>query len=221
MKNILFLAISAAFIVSCKKDSSKVDQDKIVQTYKIVYDAETNKTTFYAQFNQEKENGKDLELTGSSSITINGEAMERSGSVYSKTFNGLMNTGTFVFTDTEGKTYTNTINGEQSVSNDSGSYIDKSSSNSWYFGGGAVASGEQIIVALVNTSDSGKSSTSKTSTVGAYYVNITVSDMSNLITGDATATTKRYSESTSGEWTSVGGKKESTYSSTKSIVTVY
>lgn len=221
MRSILFLALSAAFIVSCKKDSSKVNQDKIFQTYKIVYDAETNKTTFYAQFNEEKENGKDLELTGSSSITVNGEAMSRSGSVYSMTVNGFSSTGTFVFTDTDGKTFTNTITGEQSIGNDSGSYLDMNSANYWYFSGANIASGETVNVSVVSNSDSGKSASASSSTSGNGYVLMTVSNMSNLITGDATAVTKRTSETTSGNWTSAGGKLVSTYASTKSIITVY
>lgn len=221
MKQLLFLLIPVVLLFSCKKDSAKVNQNKIYQTYRITYNAGTNQTTFTARFNEKKETGKALKLSEGSNVTINGDVMQRSGSVYTTTYNGYYNTGTFVFTDTKGKTYTNTIYGEQSISNDINYYLDNSAPKYWYFGGNSIETGETVTINIQSQATDGGSATAQNYNVGAFYVYMTVSDMSSLQPGFATLTTKRVSETVNGNWTSVGGRMESTYTSPSSTIEVY
>lgn len=221
MKKILSLALVTLMVVSCKKDSSKVDQDKIFQEITCTYDAELNTTKVSIHFHEDNIDGKSLELSGDSKVTVNGTVADRSGSIYSLTLTGLVNNVPVVFTDIDGKTFTNSVNPESSISNDTDYYITKTAASSYYFGGNAVATGETVTVKFVNNADSDNSASISQTSVGAYHIALTSTNMSGINYGLATATTTRQSSISTGNFTSVGGIIKSSYSSTKSVKEIY
>lgn len=221
MKKILSIAFVTLLVVSCKKDSSKVDQDKIFQEISCRYDAELNKTYVEVQFHEDNASGKALELSGSSNVTINGTQVDITVSAYSREFDGLITNIPIVFTDGNGKTFTNTVSPESAVSNDSDYYISKSTASSYIFGGSTVASGEVVSVKFTNNAESSSTATISQNQVGAGHIALTVSNMAGINLGVCSAVTTRTSTTSSGNFTSVGGTIKSVYSSTKSTKEIY
>lgn len=207
-------------LVSCKKDSEAVNQDQIYQAYEMSYSEATNQTTFTANFYLKSDGGKRLKLTGDSFVTVNGSSMIRSGSTYSRSFDGYLESGSFVFTDAKGKEYTNSVLYENYVQNDLSNAVQRNFDCYWQFVGPTVASGETVSVSIRSKEDAGGTATGTATQNGSYYVRITASQMNQLPAGFATATTTRSSVSLTGSWTKVGGKKKSEYISSASSILV-
>ena len=207
-------------LVSCKKDSEAVNQDEIYQAYEISYNEGTNQTTFTANFYLKANGGKRLKLTGGSIVTVNGTTMIRNGSTYSRSFNGYLESGEFVFTDAEGKQFTNSIQYENYVQNDLSNSLSRNLDCYWQFVGPYVNNGETVSVSIRNQDSGGGTATGSTSQNGAYFVRITANQMNQLTAGFATVTTTRSSISSSGDWTKAGGNKKSEYISSSSSVLV-
>lgn len=88
MKRKLFTlaVIFAAFFAGCGDvsyvDSDTVDQNSILQTYSIAYDAQSQQLACYAEFNVDNQSGSLVRLTGSSSVACDKEAMNFEGGLY-------------------------------------------------------------------------------------------------------------------------------------------
>ena len=88
MKRKLFTlaVIFAALFAGCGDisyvDSDTVDQNSIMQTYSIAYDAQSQQLSCYAEFNVDNQSGSLVRLTGSSSVTCDKEAMNFEGGLY-------------------------------------------------------------------------------------------------------------------------------------------
>lgn len=97
-------------------NSGDVKQSTIYQNYTIRYDEADNETTVTATFRFAGSNGTTLVLSKPSTITLNGDTMrllqgEMAGAYYLAAWSKPLENGKmceFVFTDTEGKKYTNT-----------------------------------------------------------------------------------------------------------------
>lgn len=98
---------------SCnKEDSDSVNQDKIYTAYEFDYDKNTNITYARAWFRFGNILGTPLELKDpGATITFNGDTMpfKSSLSYYELQFPGALTTGTFIYTDLNNDTYTNTV----------------------------------------------------------------------------------------------------------------
>lgn len=218
MKYLLLLI--PILLISCKKDSEAVNQEEIYQAYEMSYNESTNQTTFTANFYLKADGGKRLKLTGDSFVTVNGSSMNRSGSTYTRSFDGYLESGSFVFTDAKGKEYTNSVLYENYVQNDLSNALQRNFDCYWQFVGPTVASGETVSVSIRSQESAGGTATGSTTQDGAYYVHISANQMNQLPVGFATATTTRSSVSLSGNWAKVGGKKKSEYISSTSSVLV-
>lgn len=207
-------------LISCKKDSAAVDQDQIYQSYEMSYNEGTNQTTFTANFYLKADGGKRLKLTGGSIVTVNGTTMTRNGSSYSRSFNGYLESGSFVFTDAKGNDFTNSIQYENYVQNDLSNSVSNDLDCYWQFVGAQLNSGESISVTLRNQDTGGGTATGSTMQNGAYYVRIPANQMNQLTAGWANAITTRSSISNAGNWTKAGGKKKSEYISSSGLVLV-
>jgi hypothetical protein len=221
MKLIHILLVSALVLSSCKKKGSSIDQNKIFQSYEMSYDAGTNITTFYARFYENSENGKGLLLGETSSITVNGEKMNRNGATYVFNMAGEITVGSFIFTDANGKKYFNSLAGEQNISNDDQSSVDNNANTDWVFSGNPLNANETIFVLIDSYEENGGNSVSSTTDIGANHVQIMATDMVNLQPGSARIYTKRSSTLSSGNWTNAGGKKKSVYVSQINDVLIY
>lgn len=108
--SVLFIFVFA--LTSCiREDSSDVNQDKIHKTYELFYNGNEDKTYARATFKFSNITGTHLELTSPSQVTFNGDVLSFKSAVayYEKEYAGLVSSGTFVWTDVDGVTYTNSI----------------------------------------------------------------------------------------------------------------
>ncbi|PLW93381.1 MAG: hypothetical protein C0592_06335 [Marinilabiliales bacterium] len=121
-KKVLFgfiISVISLMVLSCVSnevaDSDKVSQEEIYQTYRVTVDATDQTVTGFASFRFGGSAGTTLRLTAGSNVTWNGNEMPQLqniflGAFYEKTESAsLMAEHSFVFTDTEQKSYTNVI----------------------------------------------------------------------------------------------------------------
>jgi hypothetical protein len=109
---ILSIVLFAAFAISCEReDSDKVDQDTIFAEYELFYNANEDITYARAVFHFSNIFGTRLELSDPSNVTFNGDQLLwKSGlAYYEKEYTGFVNSGTFVWKDTDGNTFTNQV----------------------------------------------------------------------------------------------------------------
>lgn len=143
-KNKLFiLPVALLLIAGCnlasKKDSSSIDQSKIETVYSITYEGETGEVSATATFNytNEKDDLEQFELDGKSSVTLNGKTMKPKsipiiGGVYHNVENmNYQEKNTFVYTDNDGKIYTNTVSFKPVTVTTSRNDVDDP--DTWYF----------------------------------------------------------------------------------------
>jgi hypothetical protein len=91
--------------------SESVDQSKIWTAYEVLYNKNENKTYALASFRFGNGFGTVLQLSSPSEVRFNGDLLAYNNltGLYERTYAGLIAGGTFVFKDTKGTTYTNTL----------------------------------------------------------------------------------------------------------------
>lgn len=114
MKSSLFglALLGLAIITNCKKEnSSSVKQDRIWTEYTLEYDSLQDKTFARALFRFGNITGTVLELSSPSEVRFNGDLLTKNQvlGLYTLDLAGKHDTGSFVFKDTEGKTFTNRL----------------------------------------------------------------------------------------------------------------
>ncbi len=105
----LFLVL---LIGSCAREESiDVNQDKIHAAYELFYNANEDKTYARATFKFSNALGTNLQLTSPSEVRFNGDILTFKSALayYEKEYAGLIDSGTFKWTDTNGDVYENTI----------------------------------------------------------------------------------------------------------------
>lgn len=117
LKTILaILTISVLLLSGCTPvetgNIKDVTQSEIFQNYSFTSDGSS--TTATAKLSFAGANGTTLKLTSPSKVLFNGQPLDEktgtyTGTYYEKRFDTTLNSGTFTFTDTKGKTYTNTV----------------------------------------------------------------------------------------------------------------
>jgi hypothetical protein len=110
---LIFAVLSVAFVSSCIKDDDGKPKGAIIQQYTYRYVHEDGQTFASAAFLDAGNNGFSLELQSPASVTINGDPMSYNSlyfSPYYKSIDGKVDTGIYVFTDYEQRTFTNVAN---------------------------------------------------------------------------------------------------------------
>lgn len=94
-----------------KENSSDVNQDRIYASYELFYNANEDKTYARASFRFGNPTGTLLELTAPSEVRFNNDLLSFKPALayYEKEYAGLINTGSFTWTDTDGNSFTNSI----------------------------------------------------------------------------------------------------------------
>ena len=114
MKNkIAILAVSLSLLVACaKEDSENVNQDSIYSIYELHFNKNLDKTTARATFRFGGPTGTLLDLTDPANVTFEGDALLYNTALgfHSKSYANLKDSGTFIYTDLEGKVFTNSMN---------------------------------------------------------------------------------------------------------------
>jgi hypothetical protein len=108
----LLLLCSAFLLTSCVREpSDSVDQDKIFTELELFYNANEDLTYVRATFKFSNIFGTRLELVEPSEISFDGEVLvfDQGLAYYQKTLAGFVPGGEFIWKDTEGNSFTNTI----------------------------------------------------------------------------------------------------------------
>ena len=109
---LLALAMGFLMLTGCQtEDVASVDQDRVRTDYELFYDAGQNKTTAVAVFRfGNSPTGTQLQLSGPAEVRFNNDVLLFNSVLgrYEKTYDGLTASGTFVYKNVDGKTFTNT-----------------------------------------------------------------------------------------------------------------
>lgn len=111
---IVILCLS--LVLSCYQDAPiepYIDQNKIYTSYELYYDENEDISYASASFRIfEEDTSFFLKLSAPSKVTFNGDLLHYipASTRYEKTYTGLVESGTFIWTNTEGGQYKNTIN---------------------------------------------------------------------------------------------------------------
>lgn len=114
----LIIGIILIGMVGGCKDKEPEGENKYVWAYsKLVYDANSDQTYARTTFRYGGMNGAFIQLVPGASITFNGSPLNwvNSTSSYQKQYDGLIESGTFAYTDGDGNVYSNTISVPSSI----------------------------------------------------------------------------------------------------------
>ncbi len=201
---LVFLALGGLSLQSCEsEDSSNVVQDRIFGAYELYYNANEDKTYARATFHFGNLSGTRLELSAPSTITFNGEPLDWKPvlAFYEIALPGRVN-GTFVWTDTDGNSFTNAASLPEFSYVDPPSIIaqDSSSTLNWQTG---LAVNENVTV-VINGENEADAQTFITTTAGATSIILDRDRLGRLGTGPGTVFLDRRRLPTTLQATSAG-----------------
>lgn len=227
MKKVLALMLALATLAGCGtgEDSGDVNQDRIYTDYEVFYNSNEDKTHVIARFRFGHALGTVLELKSDSgaSVTYNGD-----GLAYSKFWGGhhreyAGNTvagGSFVYTDTDGRRYTNTVPAGSSIEFPSGfDTIDRSTAQVLAWVGSLLQPNDQVGI-FVGSWAWGDDALFWTDADGASEIVFGVKQMQNLALGTAEVFMDRWNAVDVAEGTPAGGRIRYKYRATNVVVTV-
>jgi hypothetical protein len=222
----LFLTLTVicffAFLLeSCKKEaSSDVNQDKIYAEYELFYDKNTDKTYASAIFKFSNVAGTQLELTAPSEIKFNGDIIpfDPVFAYYRKEYSGRINSGTFVFKDTNGKSYANSVNLAKDIQNLAIDTIGRTGSYTYTWGGNALAANEAIGLTIINYTNKANFQYFLQYTVNSTNIVLSLKQLNQLPIGMAYCQLDRQIETDASQVTSAGGRIRGKYRALNSDV---
>jgi len=146
-RGIAFLCLVCLLMGCAKEDSDDVNQDRIYAEYELFYDKNTDKTYASAIFRFGNAAGTQLQLTAPSEVKFNGDVLpfDPVFSYYRKEYSGLVTSGTFVFTDTQGVSYSNSVSSTRTLAFPASlDTIHSSNSYTLTWAGDSVVTGERV-----------------------------------------------------------------------------
>jgi hypothetical protein len=216
---IILFAIAVILFSSCASsdtaNSDTVKQTEIYQSYTITYDAGDMELSATAFFRFGGSTGTTLNLVKPSSVTFNGTDMAMGKNIFSGTFYEInqqiqpAKSYTFVFTDTDKKTYTNTSSIEELTVSDYPASINKANGFKVSWTGTPIQQDEKVYVSLEGKDFMNCSAS--TNIVGANSVEISPDLLKDLKPGDANIVLKREKSGSLKEATHLGGNITITY----------
>lgn len=207
------------FLFSCVSNetanSDAVKQTEIYQSYTITYDAGDMELSATAFFRFGGSTGTTLNLVKPSSITFNGEEMAMGKNIFSGTFyetnlqTDVSKNYTFVFTDTENKTYTNSASIEALEIDEYPATINKREGLKVSWTGKPIQNGERVYLSLEGKDMMNCSVSSDL--VGTSSIELRPDQLKDIKPGDANILLKREISSSLSEATHLGGNITITY----------
>jgi hypothetical protein len=220
---LLAIAAVALFTACNKEDSSSVDQSKIWLAQTVDYDANTGITIASAQFRFSNGVGTLLRLDSPANLQIEGEDAEYFDALalYKKQYTGVKDSATFVYTDHDNNSFTNTILVGRSIDLPAGiDTISKSAAYDVLFQGQPLVAGETATVYIKEGNGTDWQSFTELS-VGATKITMTTNKLQNLNTGGGQMKIERVKFGEPADNPGKGGLTTSKYSSqVKQIVIV-
>lgn len=219
------LCAAVIFTACNREDSSNVNQDTIWAWYRIEYDANSDITYARATFRFSNFSGTKLELAENASITFNGEPLVWQNAIayYEKEYAGLVQSGTFVYTDNDGSVFSNSVlmPGEIGFPADLDSLSIGSAFNlNWT--GDALQDGERVDLTLSGDNTTGILQFFTTTGEGETGIVLGANQLGNLGTGITTMFMDKVYTEADMQTTSAGGLLEARYKAVnKEDVVVY
>lgn len=143
-----FLLLSIVFFQSCSKENaSDVNQEKIYQYYEVFYNKNTDKTWVVARFNFGGPTGTILELDSGATVTFNNQILPYNAlfAGHYKEFAGRVTTGSFVYTNLNNQTFTNTLPSVDTLAYETSfDTLIKSQANTITWSGSPLAANEAV-----------------------------------------------------------------------------
>ncbi len=213
MKKVIYLAFFAllslpTLLTSCQKeDSSDVNQDKIYTEYELFYNQNTDKTVAIARLRFGSPTGTLLEATAPAGVTFNGDDLPYNVvySGHAKEYAGMVTSGTFAYTNTEGTVFTNATPAMTTLSHPAGfDTIVKSQANTYTWVGNPLGADERVNL-FVGTWTWGQDALFFAYTNGATNIVMGINQLANLAEGGSTLYVDRVHEIAISEGTSEGG----------------
>lgn len=210
MKKIIFISviISAAvyFFSSCERESSAdVSQDRIYVSYEMVYHESTDITYARASFFFGSITGTKLELSDPSQVTCNGDLLgfQNALAYYEKQYTGFVNVGQYIFSDTDGLTFTNSVTITEIGLSSTVDTIVKGSSYELFFTGDPLSAGEGVYAEIDGTGESDNISVYQ-NTSNATSIIIPANQTDKLTVGTNTVYLRKRHETDAQEASSAG-----------------
>ncbi|MFC2111212.1 hypothetical protein ACFLQ5_02035 [Bacteroidota bacterium] len=216
----LILGIGIILFCSCaKEESENVKQDSIYTIYELFYNLNTDKTTAQATFRFGGATGTLLDLNAPAISTFNGDELlyNSVSGVHKKEYAGIIKSGTFIYTDLDNNTFTNTTPTMDSISFPLIDTISSGSAFTFQWVGNPVGTKETITLTIDGIQQGNFEVFSKI-LVGATEIILPVNKLQNLGIGNASCTlTRAFNKYTVDQGTSKGGRMAVRYATTKTI----
>ncbi len=215
-KVVLFSAIILGLIpfLSCEKEESKdVSQDKIYCEYELLYSKDEDKTYASASFKFSNAGGTALQLSAPSEVKFNTDVLPFDGTFayYRKEYAGLVNSGTFTFKDKDGIVYTNAIAVAKVISNPTLDTIARNNAFTYTWVGDSVKTNELVSLVIGANANPLNLQLFTQNAVNATNLILPVTKLNQLSVGMSYCKLDRSIETTSGNFTSAGGKIRGKY----------
>lgn len=204
--SVLFLASTLIFSACKKEDASDVNQDTIYTVYELFYNANSDKTVAISRLRFGSPTGTLLELTGAANVTFNGDLLPYSAlySGHAKEYAGKIAGGSFIYTNDDSQTFTNTTPAMDTLSFPSGfDTIVKSQANTMTWVGNSLATNERASL-FVGSWTWGQDALFF-ATYGATDIVMGINQLSNLALGTSTCYIDRVNEIAVSQGTAEGG----------------
>ena len=188
--SLLFVIISS--LTSCleAEPSESVDQDRIFTNYEVFYNANEDITTAHATFHFGTGiTGTPLELSEGSEVTFNGDVLVKHTEpitnllMYKREYAGLVNEGTFVWTDLDGNVFENTISFKSIDYPADLTSIARDSSFEMFWQGDSLGYNEDVILVMNGDSEFDAQTFTQTAT-GATSIILAKNKLENMPAGE-------------------------------------
>jgi len=205
----IIIAISLPMLISScqKEDSADVNQDTIYTVYELFYNENSDKTVAICRLRFGSPTGTLLEAIDPAGVTFNGDILPYSAaySGHAKEYAGLITSGTFSYTNTEGTVFTNTPPAMNTLSTpiDFDTII-KSQANTYTWIGNALNADERVNL-FVGTWSWGQDAAFFASGNGTTDIVMGVNQLSNLAETNSTLYVDRVHEVAITQGTAEGG----------------
>ncbi len=214
----LLLAVVLILIFSCEKNDSG-DENAIHSTYELSYNKTTDQTLVSAIFRIGEDVNTSFELEDPAFSTFNGDILPYNvyTKAHEKKYAGKIGSGTFLYSDSEGHTYSNTspeidtigIPGNRQINNNSVDY-------KFRWSGSPIAENETI---KLKVELNGRTNDYGASAIGSTEITIPFEHIIHMCCGSAKFTISRvYTKLSLGDSTPGGGVMIVKYTTQNNVV---
>ena len=207
IRNIVTAFIIILSFAACESEkSSEVNQARVYTVFNYYYDASADITHATARFHFGNKTGTLLELTDGSTIKVNGDILNYNSTFvqYNIEFAGYVTEGDFVWTDTDGKSYSNSISLKE-IGFPEITVISRESSYDFEWVGDALLADEYVTLTVEDTTSENAASIFTQNNIGSTSVILPRDELQELAHGDATLSLELVFKQNFAESTEVGG----------------